>query len=106
MVVAAVLVLLFTIVKLLAMVAMFVIDTLPVPEMFRVDKDASVNVVMVCKPPPTDALETRFTVPGPTPLASCNVNAVVVKPKVVVAGTATVPLRLTVAEFALPAVPA
>ena len=105
-VVAAVLVLLLAILKVVALVAVPVMVTLPVPLMFRLDIVLAVRVVIVCKPPPTEALDTKFTVPGPTPFTSCSVNAVVVKPKVVVEGTAAVPFKLTVAALAVPPVPA
>jgi len=78
-VVAAVLVLLLAIDKTLATDAILVMVTLPVPLMLRFDNNPSVKVVMVWRPPPTDALETKFKVPGPAPLASCSVNAELVR---------------------------
>ena len=97
--------LLSEIVNAVAVVAAAPIDKLPVPVMFRLDKALAVRVVMVCKPPPTEALETTFTVPGLTPFSSCSVNAVVMKPNVVFAGTAGVPFRFTVVVLAEPAIP-
>ena len=105
-VVAAVLVLLLAMFKVVALVAALVMVSLPVPLMFRLDIVLAVRVVIVCKPPPTEALDTKLTVPGPTPFASCSVNAEVKKPKVVVEGTAAVPFKFTVAVLPAPPVPA